>query len=100
MFRAITPYKKWWTAQATVAVAEDEELLRLAAESGCKAFFLGLESFSQSDQRIARKHEYPAFTSFEPRRSGRHRHSGTLGLTRDPGLARVSRRSQAQVRLT
>jgi radical SAM superfamily enzyme YgiQ (UPF0313 family) len=48
LFRAITPFKKWWTAQATVAVAEDEELLRLAAESGCKAFFLGLESFSQS----------------------------------------------------
>ncbi len=48
LFRAITPYKKWWTAQATVRVGEDRELLRLAAESGCKAFFLGLESFSQA----------------------------------------------------
>jgi radical SAM superfamily enzyme YgiQ (UPF0313 family) len=48
LFRAITPYKKWWTAQATIQIAEDEELLRLAAESGCKAFFLGLESFSQA----------------------------------------------------
>jgi radical SAM superfamily enzyme YgiQ (UPF0313 family) len=48
LFRAIMPYKKWWTAQATVAVAEDDELLRLAADSGCKAFFLGLESFSQA----------------------------------------------------
>ncbi|MGI6209656.1 MAG: B12-binding domain-containing radical SAM protein [Anaerolineae bacterium] len=48
LFRAITPYKKWWTAQATVAVAEDDELLRAAADSGCKAFFLGLESFSQA----------------------------------------------------
>jgi radical SAM superfamily enzyme YgiQ (UPF0313 family) len=48
LFRAITPYKKWWTAQTTINVAEDEELLRLAADSGCKAFFLGLESFSQA----------------------------------------------------
>jgi radical SAM superfamily enzyme YgiQ (UPF0313 family) len=47
MFRAITPYKKWWTAQATMQIAEDDELLRLAAESGCKAFFIGFESFSQ-----------------------------------------------------
>lgn len=48
LFKAITPYGKWWTAQATVAVAEDDELLRLAAESGCKAIFLGLEAFSQA----------------------------------------------------
>ncbi len=48
LFKAIAPYRKWWTAQATVGVADDEELLRLAAESGCKAFFLGLESFSQA----------------------------------------------------
>ncbi len=56
LFKAITPYKKWWTAQATVAVAEDAELLRLAADSGCKAFFLGLESFSQSSLDGTNKH--------------------------------------------
>jgi radical SAM superfamily enzyme YgiQ (UPF0313 family) len=63
LFRAITPHKKWWTAQATVGVAEDEELLCLAADSGCKAFFLGLESFSQSsldgtDKRFNRVTKY------------------------------------------
>ena len=63
LFRAITPYKKWWTAQASVGIAEDEELLRLAAESGCKAFFLGLESFSQAsldgtDKRFNRATKY------------------------------------------
>ena len=63
LFRAITPYKRWWTAQATVGVAENEELLRLAADSGCKAFFLGLESFSQSsldgtDKRFNRVTKY------------------------------------------
>ncbi len=47
LFRAITPCKKWWTAQATMQVASDDELLRLAAESGCRAFFIGFESFSQ-----------------------------------------------------
>ncbi|MCL5960454.1 MAG: B12-binding domain-containing radical SAM protein [Chloroflexi bacterium] len=48
LFRAITPCKKWWTGQATVKVGDDEELLCLAAESGCKAFFIGFESFSQA----------------------------------------------------
>jgi radical SAM superfamily enzyme YgiQ (UPF0313 family) len=48
LFRAITPYKKWWTSQATVEIGADEELLRLAAKSGCKAFFIGFESFSQA----------------------------------------------------
>lgn len=47
LFRAITPYRKWWTTQTTISVAFDEELLEAAAESGCKAFFIGLESISQ-----------------------------------------------------
>lgn len=48
LFRAIAPLKKWWTSQTTMAsVANDDEFLRLAAESGCKALFLGLESVNQ-----------------------------------------------------
>jgi radical SAM superfamily enzyme YgiQ (UPF0313 family) len=47
LFRAIAPLKRWWTSQATRDVAFDEEYLQLAAESGCKAFFIGLESISQ-----------------------------------------------------
>lgn len=48
LFRAIAPLKKWWTGQTTMASAvNDDEFLRLAAESGCKALFLGLESVNQ-----------------------------------------------------
>jgi radical SAM superfamily enzyme YgiQ (UPF0313 family) len=47
LFRALTPLKKWWTSQCTANAARDEEFLGLAAQSGCKALFLGLESISQ-----------------------------------------------------
>ncbi len=47
LFKAIAPYRKWWTTQTTIQVAFDHELLAAAAESGCKAFFIGLESISQ-----------------------------------------------------
>jgi len=47
LFRAITPYRKWWSSQASIQAGRDEELLELAARSGCKQLFLGLESISQ-----------------------------------------------------
>src|SRR5262245_41043483 len=47
LFRALAPLKKWWTSQCTATAARDEELVALAAQSGCKALFLGLESISQ-----------------------------------------------------
>jgi radical SAM superfamily enzyme YgiQ (UPF0313 family) len=55
LFRAITPYRKWWSSQATIHAAEDDELLEAAARSGCKQLFLGLESVSQSSMKEARK---------------------------------------------
>jgi len=48
LFRALGPLKKWWTSQATMASLQDDELLALAAASGCKALFVGLESISQA----------------------------------------------------
>lgn len=45
--RAIAPYRKWWTMQTTMRLAFDEELMAVAAESGCKAVFVGLETVSQ-----------------------------------------------------
>jgi radical SAM superfamily enzyme YgiQ (UPF0313 family) len=55
LFRAITPHRKWWSSQATVHVATDDELLAAAAMSGCKQLFLGLESVSQSSMKEVRK---------------------------------------------
>jgi radical SAM superfamily enzyme YgiQ (UPF0313 family) len=55
LFRALTPLKKWWTSQCTANAARDEELVELAAQSGCKALFLGLESISQESLESTNK---------------------------------------------
>jgi radical SAM superfamily enzyme YgiQ (UPF0313 family) len=48
LFRALAPHRKWWSAQASIHAAEDDEFLELAARSGCKQLFIGLESVSQA----------------------------------------------------
>jgi radical SAM superfamily enzyme YgiQ (UPF0313 family) len=48
LFRALAPHRKWWSAQASIHAAEDDEFLSLAAQSGCKQLFIGLESISQA----------------------------------------------------
>ena len=48
LFRAITPYRKWWSSQASIQAGEDPEFLEWAARSGCKQLFIGLESISQA----------------------------------------------------
>jgi radical SAM superfamily enzyme YgiQ (UPF0313 family) len=48
LFRAMIDAKirKRWVAQVTINMADDEELLRLAAESGCFGIFVGFESLT------------------------------------------------------
>ena len=55
LFRAITPYRKWWSSQASIQAGRDDEFLEAAAKSGCKQLFLGLESISQSSMREVHK---------------------------------------------
>jgi radical SAM superfamily enzyme YgiQ (UPF0313 family) len=55
LFRAIRPLGIRWVGQATLAFAQDEELLALARDSGCVALFFGLESVSESKLRGLRK---------------------------------------------
>lgn len=55
LFAAIAPFKRWWTSQCTADVAMDDEFLTLAARSGCKALFLGLETISQASLNVANK---------------------------------------------
>ncbi len=77
LFRKMKPLKKWWFSQVSIDMANDKELMRLAAESGCIAVSIGLESFSQeslknigkrqnkiSDYKKAIKtfHEYGIYT--------------------------------------
>ena len=48
LFKALTPHRKWWSSQASIHAAQDDEFLELAARSGCKQLFVGLESISQA----------------------------------------------------
>ena len=48
LFKAIKPLKVKWAGQASVSLlTRDDELLELAAESGCKVLFFGIESVSK-----------------------------------------------------
>lgn len=63
LFRALAPHHKWWSAQASIHAAHDDEFLSLAAKSGCKQLFIGLESVSQASldgasKRFNRVDEY------------------------------------------
>lgn len=55
LFRALTPHRKWWSAQASIHAAADDEFLDLAARSGCRQLFLGLESISQASLNAVSK---------------------------------------------
>jgi radical SAM superfamily enzyme YgiQ (UPF0313 family) len=58
LFRAMirANLKKEWVAQATINFADDEELLALAAQAGCRGVFIGFESTTPEGLRgIGRK---------------------------------------------
>jgi len=56
LFRAIKPLKVKWVGQASISLlVNDTELLQLAAESGCKALFFGIESVSEEQLKSIRK---------------------------------------------
>ncbi len=55
LFRAIRAHRKWWSSQVSIQAAEDEEFLELAARSGCKQLFIGLESVSQASMEEVHK---------------------------------------------
>lgn len=48
LFEALKPLKTIWGSQACINFGEDEELVALAAESGCRMLFIGIETISPS----------------------------------------------------
>lgn len=46
LFRALIPMRILWGSQACITIARDEELVSLAAESGCCFLLIGLETLS------------------------------------------------------
>jgi len=56
LFKAIKPLNINWVGQASVSLlVRDEELMQLAADSGCKGLFLGVESVSTDKLKTLRK---------------------------------------------
>lgn len=51
LFAALIPLRVQWYGLATVLLADDAELLELAALSGCKGLLMGLESISPQNLR-------------------------------------------------
>ena len=57
LFKALKPLNIYWISQATIDIAQDEELVKLAAESGCFGLFLGFESLSVANLKdMDKKH--------------------------------------------
>jgi len=56
LYRAMIPLKIRWVGLATTRLAEDKELLKLAAQSGCKGVLIGFESINQNALNNTQKH--------------------------------------------
>ena len=55
LFEALIPLRVQWYGLATTKLAEDAEMLALAARSGCRGILMGLESLSREALRQASK---------------------------------------------
>lgn len=56
LFKAIKPLKIKWVGQASVSLlVRDDELMQLAANSGCRALFFGVETVSVEQLKTMRK---------------------------------------------
>jgi len=55
LFSAITPYKLKWLGQASVTIARDDQLLKLAAASGCVGLLIGFESIYPTNLTVVGK---------------------------------------------
>lgn len=55
LFTALIPLKIRWGGLATTTIAWDDELLDLAARSGCRGLLVGFESLNQESLREAKK---------------------------------------------
>ena len=55
LFRELVPLRIQWAGQSTMLLAKNNELLKLAAKSGCAGLFIGFESLSELSLRTANK---------------------------------------------
>ena len=55
LFARLIPLRRHWFSQCGLRIAEDPELLALAARSGCGGMFIGFESLSDANLQAWRK---------------------------------------------
>jgi len=55
LFRTLIPLNIKWVGQASISFLQETELLQLAADSGCKILFIGLESVDETQQKTLKK---------------------------------------------
>ncbi len=60
LYRRMIPLRLRWVGLATTRIAEDPELLRLAAESGCRGVLIGFEAIDQGTLDRMQKHFHSA----------------------------------------
>ncbi len=51
LLKRMIPLKKKWITQASIDIADDEEILKLLHDAGCIGLFVGLESFCEQALR-------------------------------------------------
>ena len=55
LFKALIPYNLLWVGQSSIDIARHEDVLQLAAASGCKGLFIGFESISEASLKETNK---------------------------------------------
>jgi radical SAM superfamily enzyme YgiQ (UPF0313 family) len=55
LFKSLIPLKIKWTGQATISIADDPELLKYAADSGCYGLLIGIESVTDEGLKKYKK---------------------------------------------
>lgn len=57
LFKEMKSLNKVWGGQVSITIGENEELLKAAADSGCKSLFIGIESINPKNiKSINKKH--------------------------------------------
>ncbi len=49
LFHEMAPLRKRWVSQASITIADDPELLRLARKAGCHGLFIGVETINPAN---------------------------------------------------
>lgn len=80
LFRALIPLKISWVSQGTITTfTQDDELLELAAKSGCRTLFIGLETVAEENLKSINK-TFNRRRDYEANLAKIHRHGiGVLG---------------------